>query len=1004
MLERLALPFKFTTTSVAAFAVVIYAVLFTSVLVLDDLPRVPRNTRGLDLDRGYEALSKITTRPHPYISHANDDVRGYILSRVQPLADRHDYIHFSDDLTSNVTYIAAKDHAVYFEGTNVLLKIDGTDAPLASPDSKPDGVLFSCHYDSVSTAPGATDDGMGVATLLQMAEYFAHPDRRPRRTAIFFFNNGEEDQLNGAHAYFEHPWSNLTSTFINLEGAASGGRPVVFRSTSLGAAQSLLHPFVKHPHGNVLTSDAFSMGLIRSATDYEVYARGVEGEADGLQGFDLAFYKNRAYYHTPRDSIAGMGQGEGRKALWAMMELVRGSALSLLNDGNSGKDPRASVYFDLFGRGLLLFSMDAFYASNIVFLIVGPISTIGLLAWVVLAAKEHSSVDTISENVAARGVTGKFKLAAKALAGWERFWVALIVSALAHALLVTAFVHLNPYIIHSYAYAVLTVFLAASFLVLVLPLQALHYVLPPTFVSQKLAVTLSLFSFSWLLLLASTIAISAKQLGSLYWVNPLYLGAWLAAILELVRAGHLGDPGNERGYTSELFSGHEEREAHTEGEVSGRRLVHGVLYEAPPQELDGAHAEAGEVETDPTEITPLMHQHRRVSEGGGEYITLDAPEAVELAGKPRDEFGWWIAQMIVLVPSTVVVVFQLEVLLLNALGHTLVDGSSPVLVYELLALFSVLVFVPLAPFAHKLPRSLNAVVGVLLAVLLVGLWTAFPFTQVAPFRVYFQQSIELSASTSSPGPVIPSAQPPSLAVVSADTTLTGLKGYVDHYIATGIPSSWTADVSCDPKGLRPDLMTCKWATGLLPSPTGNASLSPFSSASSTSSAAARRVRWLEVETERLNATRALISVRGENTRGCRVYFDRPISYIHVRSSGREDSHGRLQGGYEMPAGGVKEARLWSRTWGKTFVVEVSWEPEHGQGQAGQTVLGTEERERRGLSGRAACEWAEYASGALGRAESGTIPAFEEVKAFLPLWALPTKLADGLVEVWTRFEV
>lgn len=88
------------------------------------------------------------------------------------------------------------------------------------------------------------------------------------------------------------------------------------------------------------------MGLIRSATDYEVYARGVEGEAEGLHGFDFAFYKNRAYYHTPRDSISGMGQGEGRKALWAMMELVRGSALSLLNDDNSGEDNRASVYFD----------------------------------------------------------------------------------------------------------------------------------------------------------------------------------------------------------------------------------------------------------------------------------------------------------------------------------------------------------------------------------------------------------------------------------------------------------------------------------------------------------------------------------------------------------------------------------------------------------------------------------------------------------------------------------
>lgn len=132
-------------------------------------------------------------------------------------------MHLSDDLKANVTYAVGNARAVYFEGTNVLLKVDGTDSPLADPDSGPDGILFSCHYDSVSTAPGATDDGMGVATLLELAEYFSVPERRPRRTAIFFFNNGEEDSLNGAHAYFEHPWSNLTSSFINLEGAASGG-------------------------------------------------------------------------------------------------------------------------------------------------------------------------------------------------------------------------------------------------------------------------------------------------------------------------------------------------------------------------------------------------------------------------------------------------------------------------------------------------------------------------------------------------------------------------------------------------------------------------------------------------------------------------------------------------------------------------------------------------------------------------------------------------------------
>lgn len=86
--------------------------------------------------------------------------------------------------------------------------------------------------------------------------------------------------------------------------------------------------------------------MIRSATDYEIYARGVEGEAKGLQGFDFAFYKNRAYYHTPRDSVQGMGSRSARRALWAMMELVRGAGVSLLNDEEPGTDTRAPVYFD----------------------------------------------------------------------------------------------------------------------------------------------------------------------------------------------------------------------------------------------------------------------------------------------------------------------------------------------------------------------------------------------------------------------------------------------------------------------------------------------------------------------------------------------------------------------------------------------------------------------------------------------------------------------------------
>ena len=224
----------------------------------------------------------------------------------------------------------------------------------------------------------------------------------------------------------------------------------------------------------------------------------------------------------------------------------------------------------------------------------------------------------------------------------------------------------------------LTIFLAVSFLALALPLQALHRFIPPTFVSQKLAVSLSLFSFTWLLLFASTLGISLRQLGSLYWTTVFNFCTWAACVLELAHAIRRKDPGNELGRRTELFTS---PAAYSEDDVAARRLVRGVLYEAPPAtdpeaQENGAHdgaagnGEGDVVETEPTEITPLMHQHRDV-------LADDVQESLARAGQPAEEYGWWIAQMVLLVPATTILLFQLEVLLLNALMHTLVNGSSP---------------------------------------------------------------------------------------------------------------------------------------------------------------------------------------------------------------------------------------------------------------------------------------------------------------------------------------
>lgn len=204
--------FGFRTIPTTILLVLIYAAVFSTVLVTDQLPDVPEDTGGLDFDGAYADLHQvlislvsqqndpdtfqIAARPHPYNSHSNELVHSYVLSRLQQIASRYPHVQVSEDLVSNASWAVArspkKQYGVYFEGTNILVKIDGSEPHTG-------GVLFSAHYDSVSTAPGATDDGMGIATLIQMVDYLGK--RRPKKTAVFNFNNGEEDGLFGAYAY-----------------------------------------------------------------------------------------------------------------------------------------------------------------------------------------------------------------------------------------------------------------------------------------------------------------------------------------------------------------------------------------------------------------------------------------------------------------------------------------------------------------------------------------------------------------------------------------------------------------------------------------------------------------------------------------------------------------------------------------------------------------------------------------------------------------------------------
>ncbi|KAK7691951.1 hypothetical protein QCA50_005356 [Cerrena zonata] len=971
-------PLRFRLAQVSIFTVLIYGLVFLSVLVNDQTPDVSNKLNGLNLTQTYEDLHHITARPHPYPSHANDEVHAFILARLEGITEKNEFVHISNDLVSNASYVSGSNRAFYFEGTNILIKIDGT----APGDS--DGIVFSAHYDSVSTGRGATDNGMGVASLLQLAEYFSQPSRRPKRDALFLFNNGEEDGLNGVHVFFEHPWSKLVSTFVNLEGAGAGGRPILFRSTSLAPVRAYASHHVSHPFGNSLTVDAFSRGLIRSQTDYVVFEKGIKGEKNGLSGLDIAFYKNRALYHTLFDSISGMGRGEARRSLWIMLDTVRGVGTSLLNEDQADDGGDRGMYFDLFGSTIVTTSRTALFITNIVFLVLGPISTAVLLAWVLVLSNKQTNSNIPEEDVSSTWVKVK-KVLFTAL-GWGRFWIALLVSVAVHTGFCVGYIKLNPFVIHGHPYWVLVNTLSLTFLSLVIPLSIFHYFFPSPPTSQKLAVLLEIFFLTWVLLVIATVALNQYSLGGLYWITAWYLCAWLASLFGLAEAAVRAVKGGEAGGKGELDLVGERSPTPVEEDADGIHRVRGVLYqinEEPDEERAEGHLDSEPIETEPTEITPLIRQRRRRSTGGREYIVGVDDEAILVEdstskGAGFDEVGWWILQYLALVPFPLILVFQILVLLLHSLSQTLVDGSSPTTVYATLSALSVLSIIGLTPFAHKIHGSLILVVIIVFAASLTYTWTAFPFTQGAPLKLFFQQKLTLDVPSLRPtiehkGEVVPS--------VRAVTTLVGPHKYVDKSVIPELPSSWGKPVDCSmDQELRRGLLACNWESDLIPTPGGNSSVDAASISRTN-----HHSDWLHATASRTEAATATFTVRGTNTRSCRLKFDQPISGFQVRNGGR------IQPGYEIPKSGLKDIVMWSRTWDNEFVVDVQW-----------SASGDEP-----LTGYVACEWVEYATASAGSsyvATSGQIPALEEVLQYLPLWATATKWTYGLVEVEARFSI
>ncbi|WP_116248125.1 M20/M25/M40 family metallo-hydrolase [Nocardiopsis sp. FIRDI 009] len=326
----------------------VFAVCLLSLLPL--IPPSPLPATAADhefsAERARAHVEQIAERPRPSGSRGAADTREYLVGELEALgleprileaaAERN--VYFTPHLAGNVANV----HAVL-------------------PGSGGGGrVLLVAHYDSVPIGPGATDDGMGVATLLEVARALTSGPT-PRNDVEFLFTDAEESGQLGARAFTLDPevaGDPDDTVILNMEARGTSGPALMFEAGERASA------FVPALSENTPFAGSFSDGVYRlmpNHTDFTVF------EEAGYTGMNFAVVGGSARYDTPRDDLDALDE----RSLQDLGDAALAAASALAYDDielDAGGD---STYLTVFG---LLVHYPAWAATGLGALVVAGVA------------------------------------------------------------------------------------------------------------------------------------------------------------------------------------------------------------------------------------------------------------------------------------------------------------------------------------------------------------------------------------------------------------------------------------------------------------------------------------------------------------------------------------------------------------------------------------------------------------------------------------------------------
>lgn len=236
--------------------------------------------------RASRHLESIAREPHPTGSDAHRDVQRYLIAQIESLGLRPQ-VQNATQVSPRVSWMN-----VAARISNIATRIEGTSAQ--------DGaVLLMAHYDSVSTGPGANDNGVAVASLLEIARAF-RARGAPRNDVILLFTDAEEDGLLGAEAFVSaNPWAKDVRLVINLEARGTNGPSMLFET---GAGNAALVGGLRTSAPDAIGSSLFYEVYkhLPNDTDYSVFRQ------KGVAGLNFAYFGGVTAYHSHIDDLASV--------------------------------------------------------------------------------------------------------------------------------------------------------------------------------------------------------------------------------------------------------------------------------------------------------------------------------------------------------------------------------------------------------------------------------------------------------------------------------------------------------------------------------------------------------------------------------------------------------------------------------------------------------------------------------------------------------------------------